>query len=188
MNIEQHSLFNTFEPSRKSAKDKGGRQSQWPRQWPPRAGYRGVKFLQDIDLLCDLVWCSRYIVILLWYLILGILLVPWWSNLLPEGRQGESRDKMGLQSEVSRRSKLSTFNVESSFSSPKSFINEILSINYLVGSVEVVWVEQRAKALDCGRFKVDNCATPVNKQNIWEHRTWSHTLLTMVDTSKNIAF
>ena len=69
--------------------------------------------------------------------------------------------RMGLQSEVSRRSKLSTFNVESSFSSPKSFINEILSINYLVGSVEVVRVEQRAKASDCGRMKVDYPATPV---------------------------
>ena len=74
--------------------------------------------------------------------------------------------RMGLQSEVSRRSKLSTFNVENSFSCPMSFIKEFLSINYLVGSVEVVWVEQRAKALDCGRLKVDNCAAPVNKQNI----------------------
>ena len=42
-----------------------------------------------------------------------------------------------------------------------SFIKEFLSINYLVGSVEVVRVEQRAKASDCGRMKVDNPATPV---------------------------
>ena len=36
-----------------------------------------------------------------------------------------------------------------------------LSIKYLIGSVEMVRVEQGAKALDCGGIKVDYCATPV---------------------------
>ena len=79
---------------------------------------------------------------------------------------------MGLQSDVSKRPKLSTFSIRTSFRFRHWSCNERnLRIKYLIGSVEVVWVEQGAKALDCGRIKLDYCATPVCDK-VKHLRTW----------------
>ena len=97
---------------------------------------------------------------------------------------------MGLQSDVSIRPKLSTFNVENSFSFSEGSCNErdfrSLSINYLIGSFEVVGVEEGVKALDCGWIKVDYCATPVGDKSKTFENMGHGKELTLVDTPQEL--